>query len=98
MLGWIEGPERMLILQRVEKIQRRWNCIPQRRVERQDLSCHLLMDRSGAVMNIDLEVLLEQFDHRQVRSRFTIGNGTCLENQPVRCMLRMDEFMHQARL
>src|SRR5215510_1013407 len=98
MLGWIEGPERMLILQRVEKIQHRWDRIQQRRVERQDLSCHLLMDRSGAVVNIDLEILLEQFDHRQVRRCSAVGNGTCLDNQPVRCMLRMNEFMHQPRL
>ena len=49
-------------------------------------------------MGVDLEIVPEQPDDRQVGSCPTVGNGVGFQNQPIRRMARMNELMHQARL
>ena len=74
----VEGPERMLVIQRIEEIKHRRNRVLQRGVERQNLVRHFLADRLRAVMDADLEIMPEQFDDRQVWRCPTIRNGVGL--------------------
>ena len=49
-------------------------------------------------MDVDLEIMPEQFDDRQVGRCVTVRSGVGLQNKPVRRIVRMNEFAHQARL
>jgi hypothetical protein len=49
-------------------------------------------------MDVDLEITPEQFDDRQVRRRTTIRSSVGFQNQPVRCVVRMEKLVHQSRL
>src|SRR5207344_391311 len=69
VLDRVERAEWMLVLEHSEEIENRRNRVQERGVERQDLSRDFLMNGPCAVVNIDLEIFLEQLDHRQVRGR-----------------------------
>src|SRR5215831_5825263 len=97
MLGPVERLERMLLIERIEKIKHRRNRVMQRGVECQNFARHFLTDRSRAVMGADLEITPEQLDDRQIRRCATIRNGVGFQNQPVRCIVRMNELVHQTR-
>src|SRR5215218_1728546 len=56
------------------------------------------MDGSRAVMDVDFEVVPEQFNDWQVRRRVTVRSGVGLQNKPACGRGRMNEFAHQARL
>jgi hypothetical protein len=94
----VEGPERMLVIQRIEEIKHRRNRVLQSGVERQNLVRHFLADRSRAVMDADLEIMPEQFDDRQVWRCVRICSGFGFQNQALHCVLRMNELANQARL
>ena len=95
-LDQVERPERIVIVQGIEKIQHRRDRVMQRGIECQNFARHFLTDQSRAVMDADLEVMPEQFDDRQVGRCATIRNGVGFQNQPVRCMVRMNELVHEA--
>src|SRR5215469_16724045 len=96
-LDKIEKPERMLVFQCVEKMQQWRYHVLQRGVERQDLFRHFLADGCGAVLGAYVEILPQQFDHRQVWCRALVGRGVGPQHQPVSCMLRMRELIDEAR-
>ena len=97
-LDQVERPERIVIVQGIEKIQHRRDRVMQRGIECQNFARHFLTDRSRAVMDANLEIMPEQFDDRQVGRCATIRNGVGFQNQPVRCVLRIQELAHQPRL
>ena len=75
-IGLIDNikPNANLFIQYIEEIQHRWNNILQRRIERQNPACHFLADQSCAVLDIDLEIIPEQFDNRQIGRCAAVGN------------------------
>ena len=50
------------------------------------------------VLVSDLEISLEQIDHRQVARGLAIGHGGCLEDQPFLDPMRVRELVDQPRL
>src|ERR1700739_3134404 len=56
------------------------------------------MDRFGRVMSTDREIMPEQFDGRQVGRGRAESCGIGFENKPFRRVVRMYEFVDQARL
>ena len=98
MLEWLEGSEWMRGIQHIEEIQHRRNRVLQRGIERQNPVCHFLTDQSRAVLDVDLEIIPEQFDNRQVGRCAAVGNRIGFQDQPVSRMVRMNELVDQARL
>jgi hypothetical protein len=97
-LDQVERTERMVIIQGIKKIQHRRDRVMQRGIERQNPACHRLTDELSAVLDVYLEIVPEQLDDWQVGRCLTIGNGFGFQNQPVRCVLRIKELAHHARL
>jgi hypothetical protein len=98
MLERVEGPEGMLVFERIEEIQQRRDRVVQCGGERQNPARHFLPDRLRAVMDVDLEIILEQLDGGQVGRRVTIRSRAGLQDQPVRQRGRTNKLVHQARL
>src|SRR5262245_10806849 len=66
-------------------------------VEREQLAGHLLPDFAELVPVLDLEVTLEEIDHRQVARRLSIGDRGALQNQPALRAVRMGELPEETR-
>src|SRR5262249_16795734 len=65
---------------------------PERRGERQDLPGDLLPDLSRIVATVDLEIPLEQFDHRQIAGCPAVGDRDGLGDQPAVHTVGMDHL------
>ena len=70
----------------------------ERAVEREQLARHLLADLAEVVAVLDLEVALEQVDHRQVARRLAVRDRGALEHQPALQAVRVGELVDEARL
>src|SRR5262249_60240027 len=64
----------------------------------QNLACHSLTDGLRIVVDVDVEIIPEQFDDRQVWRCAAIRNGFGFQNQTLHCVLRTNELANQARL
>src|SRR5262249_12472046 len=91
-------PPRLSRKFKIEKIQHRRDRVLQGSVESQNLACHSLTDGLRAVVDVDVEIIPEQFDDWQVWRCATIRNGFGFQNQALHCVLRMNELANQARL
>src|SRR5262249_58054560 len=67
-------------------------------VESPNLANHSVTDGLRAVVDVDVEIIPEQFDDWQVWSCPTIRNGFGFQNQVLHRVLRMNELANQARL
>ena len=82
----------------VEQGQERRQRRLERPIERQQLPGYLLADFAEVVPVLDLEIALEQVDHRQIAGRLAIGHGGALEEPPAGQAMRMDKLVNEARL
>ena len=98
MLDRVERPERMIVVQRIEQIQHRQDHLLERWIEGEDFPRYFLADRLDAVMDVELEVMPEQFGDRQVRRRVSVRRRVGFQDEPPGGGLRMNELVHQARL
>src|SRR4029453_6934325 len=87
----------------VQERQERWQGRQQRPLERHDPlerpepAADLLPNFPRVVARLDLEIRLEQIDDRQIRSRFTVRDGSTLEDEPPAPGPRTSELEEQAR-
>ena len=70
----------------------------ERRVEREEPSCHLLANRRRIVAVLDAEVRLEELDHGQVRSRLAVGERGRVQDQPTLGAMRLRDLPDKAGL
>ena len=94
----VEPRELMVLRERVEHPQERRDTVLQSLVEGEDVAGHLRAHRAHVVLLRDLEVALEEVDHRQVRCRLAVRDGARLEHEPALGPMRVDELVEQARL
>src|SRR5262249_39249422 len=81
----------------VEERQERRQGRLQRAIEREQLAHHLFADLTEIVAVLDLEVALEQLDHRQVARRLAIGGGGTLSREPALQAMRVGELVDETR-
>jgi hypothetical protein len=86
------------VIKCIEKIEHRRDRVLQGSVKSQNLACHSLTDGLRIVVDVDVEIIPEQFDDRQVWRCATIRNGFGFQNRTLHCVLRMNELANQARL
>src|SRR5439155_5841522 len=66
--------------------------------EREELTRHLLPNLAQVVPVLDLEVALEQVDHRQVARSLAVRARDGLKYQPTLQAMRVGELVDQTRL
>jgi len=81
-LSRVERSPRGVVHGYVEQGQQRRQCRLQRAVEREQFARHLLADFPEIVPVLNLEVALEEVDHRQVARRLAIRDRGAVEDQP----------------
>ena len=72
-------------------------CVLQYAIEREDLAGYLFAALTRVILGLDLEVVVEQFDHRQIGRRLAVRDGECFQHQASALRSRL-EFMKQPRL
>jgi hypothetical protein len=97
-LSRLERLPRGVVHGHVEQGQQRWQRRLERAVEREQLAGHLLPDLAQVVPVLDLEIALEQVDHRPVARRLAVRHGGALEDQPALQAMRVDELVDEAGL
>src|SRR5262249_44849451 len=66
-------------------------------VERQKLPRHLFPDLPRVVPRLDLEVALQEIDHREVGAGLTVRHRACLEHEAPLCVVGVGEFPDKTR-
>src|SRR5499426_2054558 len=94
----IECGPRAIVGRHVEEGQQRGQRGFQSSVEGEQLGPHILSDGPEIVTVPDLEVVLEEIDHRQVARLLSIRDGGALQEPPALHRRRMGEFVDDARL
>ena len=94
----VEGAKRAVLRQGVQERQQGGDGLLQGGVERQHLPRHSGPDGAGVVAVLHLDIALQQVEHREVRRGFAVGHRGALEHQPALGAVRVDHFVHQARL
>ena len=94
----VERLPRGVVHGHVEQGQQRRQRRLQRVVEGEQLARHLLADLAQVVPVLDLEVALEEVDHRQVARRLAVRDRGALEDQPALQAMRVGELVDEARL
>src|SRR5215831_12586590 len=97
-LAWIEFTPRRVVHGHVEQRQQRWECRLQRTVEREELPRYLLSDLAHVVAVLDLEVTLEEIDHRQVARRLAVRDRGAVEDQPILEPMGVRKLVDETRL
>src|SRR5262245_45857770 len=95
-LGHVKRAERIVVFKCIEKIQHRRDRVLQGSVDSQNLAFHSVTDGLRTVLDVDVEIIPEQFDDRQVWRCATIRNRFGLQNQALHCVLPMNELANQA--
>ena len=88
-LRWVERLPRAVIDRHVEQGEEGGEARLQASVEREELAHHLLAHPSLVVTLLDLEVPLEQVDHRQIRGRFAHTRPTRPGGRATRAAMRV---------
>ena len=88
----IEGPERVLAVQRVQQVQHRRNGLLQRRGESKDMVGDRVVDRLRLVVAAEHEQRPQQLGDRLIRREIGVCGGIGLQDQPVRHLRRVEEF------
>src|SRR5262249_57661119 len=82
-LARIEFTPRGVVHGHVEQRQQRWECRLQRTVKCEELPRYLLSDLAQVVAVLDLEVALEEIDHRQVARRLALRYRDAVPAPPI---------------
>ena len=65
-------------------------------VKGEQLAHHLLPDLAQVVPVLDLEITLEEINHRQIARRLAVRDGGALEYQPAVQAMRVGELVDEA--
>ena len=97
-LAGLEHLPRGVVHGQIEQRQQRRQRRLKRTVEREQLARHLLADLARVVSVLDLQVALEEVDHRQVAHLLAVGDRCGLGDQPALQRGSVDGFVNEARL
>jgi hypothetical protein len=97
-LSRVEGLPCGIVHGHVEQSQQRRQRRLERAVEGEQLARHLLPNLAEVIPLLDLEVALEEVDHRKVAGRLAVGDGGTLEGQPPLQAMRVAELVDEPRL
>jgi hypothetical protein len=97
-LARVERAPRGIVDRHVEQRQQRRQRRLQPAVEGEQLARHLLPDVAEVVPGLDLEVALEEIDHRQVTRRLAVRDRSSLEDPPALQAMRVEKLVDEPRL